>query len=127
MTQAQTAAPQEDLTENGEFFPKAVKRAAKFLRLSADELANIICVSPNTAKRILAGEDPPLGIKATGRANQLLAVWRAVDGLAKGDSIMMLSWFNCQNSDLEAIPRDLIQTEGGLERILAWFYGSGWR
>jgi len=127
MTQAHTVASQEDLTENGEFFPKAVKRAAKFLRLSADELANIICVSPNTAKRILAGENPRLGVKATGRAIQLISVWRAVDGLAKGDSNMMLSWFNCLNNDLEAIPRDLIQTEGGLERILAWFYGPGWR
>ena len=103
--------------EPGRVLSKAAYRAAAALGLSQRELAETIGVSAASASRMRDG-----GFALSGKPFELAAclvrVFRSLDAVAGGDPVTLKSWMAAANSDLNGVPKQLVQTAPGLIDVL---------
>ena len=101
----------------GRVMAKAVFNAATSLGLKQRELADVIGVSEPTVSRMKGG-----GYSLPGKPRELaiclVRVFRSLDAIAGNDPDTILGWMNNPNTDLNAVPRDLIQSAPGLIDVM---------
>jgi DNA-binding XRE family transcriptional regulator len=101
----------------GRVIAKAVFNAATGLGLKQRELGDIIGVSETTVSRMKGG-----GISLSGKPKELsvclVRVFRSLDAIAGSDPDTMLGWMSNPNTDLNAVPRQLIQSATGLITVM---------
>jgi DNA-binding XRE family transcriptional regulator len=101
----------------GQVIAKAVFNAAMNLGIKQRELGDIIGVSETTVSRMKGG-----GYSLPGKPKELavclVRVFRSLDAIAGSDPDTMLGWMNNPNTDLNAVPRELIQTAPGLIDVM---------
>jgi len=101
----------------GQVIAKAVFNAALNLGIKQRELGDIIGVSETTVSRMKGG-----GYSLPGKPKELavclVRVFRSLDAIAGSDPDTILGWMNNPNTDLNAVPRELIQTASGLIDVM---------
>lgn len=107
-----------DTRENdGRLVAKAVCNAADHLGLNQRALSRVIGLSPAQVSRAQGG-----GVPITGKPYQLalylIRIFRSLDAITGGSQVTNKAWMAGPNSDLNGIPRDLIETPAGLVDVM---------
>jgi hypothetical protein len=100
---------------------KAVVRAAERLGLSNRVLASILGLSEATISRMGAGAyqlDP--GQKAFELAVLFVRLFRGLDAITGGDTIVARAWLRNENTALGAAPQTLITSVSGLVTVVGY-------
>lgn len=101
----------------GRVAAKAAFNAARELGLTQRDLARAIGVSEPSVSRMKGGgfmlEGKPLEL-----ALCLIRVFRSLDALAGGEAAVIRGWMTNANTDLGAIPRDMISSAAGLIDVM---------
>jgi hypothetical protein len=112
--------PQEDLSR-GKVLTKACLRAGENLQLPSRVLANILGVSEATVSRMRAGE---YVLKETQKPYELAALfvrlYRSLDALVGGDDAVAAKWLKGQNTALNGVPLEMIQSVSGLLNVITY-------
>lgn len=97
----------------------AVVAAAEALGLTSGRLARVLGVSAATVSRLRRGSYRlnPAG-KEWELALLLVRLHRSLDAICAGDEAVMHQWMDHPNRDLEAVPRERIETVAGLVATL---------
>lgn len=97
----------------------AVVAAAAALGLASGRLARVLGVSAATVSRLRRGSYQlnPAG-KEWELALLLVRLHRSLDAICAGDEAVMRQWMDHPNRDLEAVPRERIETVAGLVATL---------
>lgn len=115
--QPNTSAVSDVSHDSGRVVAKAVFNAATSLGIRQRELGDIIGVSEATVSRMRGGAYSLPG-KPRELAVCLVRVFRSLDAIAGSDPDTMLGWMNNPNTDLNAVPRELIRTAPGLIGVM---------
>ncbi len=101
----------------GQIAAKAVFNAARELGLTQRDLARSIGLSEPSISRMKGGgytlEGKPLEL-----ALCIIRIFRALDAIAGGEAAVVRGWIANENSDLGAVPKDLIATATGLVDVM---------
>ena len=100
---------------------KATARAADFLGLKGNELAQIIGVSEAMVSRIRHG-DRGLGptTKEGQLAKLLIRVFRSLDAQVGNDAEHRQRWMDSYNRALNGVPRELLREPSGLVNVVQY-------
>jgi transcriptional regulator with XRE-family HTH domain len=100
---------------------KATLRTAERLGIKNTALAKILGVSEPTISRMRQGRYKlERGQKAFELAILLVRLYRSLDGIVAGDDSVAADWLKNQNTALDGIPLDLIQSVSGLTNVIAY-------
>lgn len=101
----------------GQIAAKAVFNASRELGLSQRDLARSIGLSEPSISRMKGGgfalEGKPLEL-----ALCIIRIFRALDAIAGGEAAVIRGWISNDNSDLGAVPKDMIATATGLVDVM---------
>jgi Protein of unknown function (DUF2384) len=110
------AAPDES-----RIITKAALRAAERLGIKSTVLAKILGVSEPTISRMRRGGYLlERGQKAFELAILLVRLYRSLDGIVAGDDDVAADWLKNENTALDGVPLDLIQSVSGLTDVIAY-------
>jgi hypothetical protein len=100
---------------------KAVRRAADRLELSNRVVAGVLGLSEASVSRLGAGayQLDPAG-KPFELAVLFLRLFRSLDGITGGDTLVAREWLRNENTALGAAPMALIGTVAGLVNVVAY-------
>lgn len=105
----------------GPIVDKAALRAAKRLRLTNRELAEILGVSESSLSRAVQGARP---LSTDGKKQELMVLfirfYRALDAIVGGDDAASAAWMRANNTALNSRPIDAIKSIAGLTGALAY-------
>lgn len=115
------AADRAPRPEPGAVVTKAARRAAERLELPNRVLARVLGVSEATVSRIGGGtyELSP-GSKPYELAVLFLRLFRSLDGITGGDTIVSRTWLRNPHTVLGATPLSLIESVSGLVNVVAY-------
>jgi hypothetical protein len=100
---------------------KATLRTAERLAIKNTVLAKILGVSEPTISRMRQGKYKlDRGQKAFELAILLVHLYRSLDGIVAGDDHVAADWLKNENTALDGIPLDLIQSVSGLTNVIAY-------
>lgn len=100
---------------------KAAIRTAERLAIKNTALAKILGVSEPTISRMRQGRYRlERGQKAFELAVLLVRLYRALDGIVAGDDRVAADWLKNNNTALDGVPLDLIQSVSGLTDVIAY-------
>jgi hypothetical protein len=100
---------------------KAMLRAAERLDLSDKVLGRMIGVSGATLSRLRRGEySLEKNQKPFELAVMFVRLYRSLDAMVGGDDKVAQAWLRNQNSALEAVPIEVIQTISGLAHVIQY-------
>jgi len=100
---------------------KAAIRTAERLAIKNTALAKILGVSEPTISRMRQGKYRlERGQKAFELAVLLVRLYRALDGIVAGDDRVAADWLKNNNTALDGVPLDLIQSVSGLTDVIAY-------
>jgi len=100
---------------------KATIRTAEHLAIKNAALAKILGVSEPTISRMRQGKYRlERGQKAFELAVLLVRLYRALDGIVAGDDRVAADWLKNNNTALDGVPLDLIQSVSGLTDVIAY-------
>ncbi len=118
-TEERAKRPDKADSEKDRVITKAVLNAAKALKLSGQELADIIGVSQATLTR-LKNQKSVLreGSKDQEMALYLIRVFRSLGALYGGNMADMARWLRAENRALRAAPVDTMKHTAGLVRTM---------
>ncbi|MBY8827245.1 MbcA/ParS/Xre antitoxin family protein [Hephaestia mangrovi] len=109
-----TAQPAKD-EQHERALTTAVARIAACWKLSNEQLAAVLGVSPATASRLRAGRfQLERHSKAFELGQYLVRLFRGLDALMGSDDTASQSWLRTGNLDLDGRPIDLIRSVRGL-------------
>jgi plasmid maintenance system antidote protein VapI len=112
---------QKSVPDESGVITKATIRAAQRLGIKNTVLARILGVSEPTISRMRQGTYKlERGQKAFELAILLVRLYRSLDGIVAGDDHVAADWLNNQNTALNGIPLDLIQSVSGLTNVIAY-------
>lgn len=115
-----SAKPGRDATpdESG-LLTKATLRAADRLKIKNAVLAKILGVSEPTISRMRNGRyQLARGQKPFELAVLLIRLYRSLDGIVGGDDGVAADWLTNNNTALDGIPFQLIQSVSGLMNVI---------
>lgn len=102
----------------------AVRRAATYLGLSQQSLAEVIGVSPATVSRMADGRASIDPDSKTGELALLfLRVFRSLDTLVGGQPEAAKAWLSAGNRHLGGVPAERIRKAEGLARVADYLDG----
>ena len=111
----------ESVPEESSVVTKATLRAAERLGIKNTVLAKILGVSEPTISRMRQGNYKlDRGQKAFELAILLVRLYRSLDGIVAGEDHVAADWLKNQNTALDGIPLDLIQSVPGLTNVIAY-------
>jgi transcriptional regulator with XRE-family HTH domain len=111
----------ESVPEESSVVTKATLRAAERLGIKNTVLAKILGVSEPTISRMRQGNYKlDRGQKAFELAILLVRLYRSLDGIVAGEDHVAADWLKNQNTALDGIPLDLIQSVSGLTNVIAY-------
>jgi hypothetical protein len=115
------AADRAPHPEPGAVVTKAALRAAERLALPNRVLARVLGVSEATVSRIGGGtyELSP-GSKPYELAVLFLRLFRSLDGITGGDTLVSRAWLRNPHTVLGATPLSLIESVSGLVNVVAY-------
>jgi transcriptional regulator with XRE-family HTH domain len=97
---------------------EAVARVASCWKLTNEQLAAILGLSPATASRLRSGSfQLDRSSKAFELGQYLVRLFRSLDALMGSDDDASVSWLKAANLDLGGRPIDLIRTVRGLSEV----------
>lgn len=100
---------------------KAVLRTAGRLGIRNTVLAKILGVSEPTVSRMRQGKYRlERGQKAFELAILLARLYRSLDGIVAGDDAVAADWLKNDNTALDGVPLELIQSVSGLTNVIAY-------
>ncbi|HTP94051.1 MAG TPA: MbcA/ParS/Xre antitoxin family protein [Xanthobacteraceae bacterium] len=100
---------------------KAAIRTAERLAIKNTALAKILGVSEPTISRMRQGKyGLERGQKAFELAVLLVRLYRSLDGIVAGDDRVAADWLKNNNTALDGVPLDLIQSVSGLTDVIAY-------
>lgn len=103
---------------DAEVLTSALARIADFWALSNAKLGTVLGLSPATVSRLRAGRSVIDPASKSFEAGQfLLRLFRSLDALLGSDDAAARRWLDTRNVDLDARPRDLIDTFRGLMTV----------
>ena len=109
------------ISDESTVITKATLRAAQRLGIRSTVLARILGVSEPTISRMRQGAYKlDRGQKAFELAVLLVRLYRALDGIVGGDDHVAAEWLKNNNTALDGIPLDLIQSVSGLTDVIAY-------
>lgn len=104
--------------EENRVLSEAITRVATCWKLTNDQLAAILGLSPATVSRLRSGgfrlERPG---KPFELGQYLIRLFRSLDALMGSDDEASISWLKTVNLDLDGRPIDLIRTVRGLSDV----------
>ena len=101
--------------DEGQILSLAITRVAECWRLTNEQLAAVLGVSPASASRLRSGGfKVERGGKAFELGQYLIRLFRGLDALMGSDDVAAQSWLKTPNLDLNGRPIDLIRTVKGL-------------
>ncbi len=121
LSHARSAAKSAAPAAQPRVLTRAALRAAEILALSQAQLAATLGLSPATISRMKSGTyllDPAR--KEWELAALWVRVFRSLDSISGGQDEASRQWLHSPNSDLRAIPRDLVQQVTGLVHVLEY-------
>jgi uncharacterized protein (DUF2384 family) len=98
---------------------RATLRAAERLGIKSNALSKIVGVSEPTISRMRKGEyflEP--GQKAFELAILFVRFYRSLDAIVGGDATVAVDWIKNNNTGLDGVPLELIQTVSGLANVI---------
>jgi hypothetical protein len=117
----QTELNPESTPDESSFVTKATLRAAERLGIKNTVLAKVLGVSQPTISRMRRGNYKlDRGQKAFELAILLVRLYRSLDGIVAGDDNVAADWLKNNNTALDGIPLDLIQSVSGLMNVIAY-------
>ena len=109
------------MSDESSVITEATLRAAERLGVKNTVLAKILGVSEPTVSRMRQGKYRlDRGHKAFELAVLLVRLYRSLDGIVAGDDSVAADWLKNQNTALDGIPLELIQTVSGLTDVIAY-------
>jgi uncharacterized protein (DUF2384 family) len=115
-------APQSRFaTSDAAIVAKAAVRAAERLEIPSRTLARIIGVSEATVSRLrkddysLATNQKPFEL-----AVMFVRLYRSLDAVVGGDDAVARAWLKNENTALNAVPIELVQTVAGLSNVIQY-------
>ena len=100
---------------------KATIRTAEHLAIKNAALAKILGVSEPTISRMRQGRYRlERHQKAFELAVLLVRLYRSLDGIVAGDDRVAADWLKNNNTALDGVPLDLIQSVSGLTDVIAY-------
>ena len=100
---------------------EAAIRTAERLAIKNTALAKILGVSEPTISRMRQGKYRlERGQKAFELAVLLVRLYRSLDGIVAGDDRVAADWLKNNNTALDGVPLDLIQSVSGLTDVIAY-------
>jgi len=118
MTVAQLAETRA--AEPDQVLTKAAIRAARLLKMSNRELAQVLGVSEPTVSRAARGAALPATGKALEMAALFVRLYRALDAITGGDDKVSAAWLRAENAALGGPPIRAMATAQGLVGTLAY-------
>jgi transcriptional regulator with XRE-family HTH domain len=111
----------ESVPDESSIVTKATLRTAERLAIKNTVLAKILGVSEPTISRMRRGDYKlDRGQKAFELAILLVRLYRSLDGIVAGDDHVAADWLKNQNTALDGVPLDLIQSVSGLTNVIAY-------
>ena len=99
----------------------AAMKAARFLRITNRELAEILGVSESAISRAAKGARPfTTNPKAREIAALFVRLYRSLDAIVGGDDNASATWLRSHNSALGRTPLEAIKSVAGLTTTLAY-------
>jgi hypothetical protein len=112
---------QKSVPDESSVTTKATLRTAERLGIKNTVLAKILGVSEPTISRMRQGKyQLERGQKAFELAILLVRLYRSLDGIVAGDDSVAVDWLKNNNTALDGIPFDLIQSVSGLTNVIAY-------
>jgi DNA-binding XRE family transcriptional regulator len=109
----------ESVPKESGVITKATLRAAERLGIKSNVLAKIVGVSETTISRMRKGEyELERGEKAFELAILFVRLYRSLDAIVGGDETVAADWLKNQNTVLNSIPLELIQSVSGLTNVI---------
>jgi hypothetical protein len=111
--------PRSSPSKEAAVVTKATIRAAQRLNIKNNVLSNIIGLSPPTISRLYKGqyvlepEEKPFEL-----AVLFVRLYRSLDAIVSGDDAVAADWIKNNNTGLDGIPLELIQTVSGLTNVI---------
>jgi transcriptional regulator with XRE-family HTH domain len=94
---------------------KAVLRASEILGLNQAALAKVLGISASSVSRLLTGDfQLTEHSKEWEFATLLVRLYRGLDAIMASDETALRAWMRAPNTDLNAVPSDLVITTQGL-------------
>lgn len=98
---------------------RATLRAAERLGIKSNALSKIVGVSEPTISRMRKGEYfLESGQKAFELAILFVRFYRSLDAIVGGDATVAADWIKNNNTGLDGVPLELIQTVSGLANVI---------
>ena len=116
-----TEPRQHAVPDESSVITKATLRTAERLGIKNTVLAKILGVSEPTISRMRQGKYRlDRGQKPFELAILLVRLYRSLDGIVAGDDRVAADWLKNQNTALDGVPLDLIQSVSGLTHVIAY-------
>jgi hypothetical protein len=107
------------VSDEATLLTKAVLRAADRLAVKNAVLARILGLSGPTISRMRNGKYRlDRGQKPFELAVLLIRLYRSLDGIVGGDDSVAADWLTNQNTVLDGVPLELIQSVSGLANVI---------
>jgi hypothetical protein len=105
----------------GHTLSKAALRAADLLGLAQAELAPVLGLSPATVSRMASGGHVLApGQKSWEMATLFVRLYRSLDALVGSNEALARAWLDGENAALGGVPRELIASAEGLDRVVQY-------
>ena len=106
---------------DGEIVTKAVLRAADYLGVKGEKLAKVLGLSTTTVSRMRAGNYVlQRGEKPFELAVLFVRLFRSLDAIIGGDEAVARAWLRNENTMLDGVPLENIQTVSGLVDAISY-------
>lgn len=106
------------IADEGRVLTEAVSRVAACWKLTNDQLAAVLGLSPASASRLRSGGYAlDRSSKAFELGQYLVRLFRGLDALMGSDDRASVSWLKAVNLDLGGRPIDLVRTISGLVAV----------
>ena len=120
MINPSVADGRQSLSEaEAEVVRKATVRAASLLGINNNVLGKIIGISDPSVSRLISGSYHVNG-KSSELAVLFIRVFRGLDAIVGGDEKATKSWVKSNNTALNGVPIQLMQTVEGLTRVVQY-------
>jgi hypothetical protein len=117
----QTELHPESVPDESSVITKATLRMAERLGIKNTALAKILGISEPTISRMRQGKYKlDRGQKPFELAILLVRLYRSLDGIVAGDDGVAADWLKNNNTALDGVPLDLIQSVSGLTNVIAY-------
>jgi Antitoxin Xre/MbcA/ParS C-terminal toxin-binding domain/Antitoxin Xre-like helix-turn-helix domain len=111
----------DPVADEAAILTKAVLRAADRLAIKNAALAKILGLSGPTISRMRGGRYRlERGQKPFELAVLLIRLYRSLDGIVGGDDTVAADWLANQNTALDGVPLQLIQSVSGLSNVIQY-------